>query len=180
MELSRILCFLIPAIPIISIFTAITVILDFNIPENSIRELGRLNTTANMFNYSLILAGILGIFLSSMIYFKVSNALGRIALSFLITSYAFTTLIGVFPLGTELHSSLCLGLLVSILLSMSLLTGYLNSTNTNLSIFNAILLFFGSIALIYNIFYAKNMIGAEILGLFCFTIWHFTVLVRLS
>ncbi|MCS7130647.1 MAG: DUF998 domain-containing protein [Archaeoglobaceae archaeon] len=178
MSIWRIFGVIAPLIAIFGTFTAITIDPEWNFSENSIRELGECcSYSSSIFNYALILSGIFGFSFSTWLYSKVSNAFGRFGISFLITGYIFLTLIGIFPIGTKLHSSLCIGLAISIFLSMSIFAVYLMPLSRVLAFSTALFLVFGSIGSLYSL-HVKIVLFAELFGLISFILWHYAVLMR--
>lgn len=100
---------------------------------NSIRDFGR-SESALIFNSSLIVAGVIGAFNALQLYFRTSSNLEGVALSLLTSAFLFLCLIGVFPVGTELHVFVCLGFLFSAFLSTFLLAIALRRRNSTISL----------------------------------------------
>ncbi|MDK2875973.1 MAG: hypothetical protein PWQ22_383 [Archaeoglobaceae archaeon] len=163
---------LMPLILISGTIISIAVNGSWSFVDNSIRELGRLGTkSAVIFNSSLIIASIIGILSLITFYFRVTGV-ERLSISFLNSAFIFLSLIGIFPIGSDLHIPICLGFVFSAFLSMSLLGISSAKKNRFLPTFTLTILFFCTISIILGFISVIKVAVVEIAFTSGFFIWY--------
>jgi len=168
-----------PIVALLGATISISLSGNWNFMENSIRDLGRLGSdSAAAFNSSLICAGLLGFLYAFRIYLRFPNP-ERVSMSFLVSAFIFLILIGIFPAGTQSHSSICLGFILSAFSSMLLLAIFSIKKNKFLATITTAFLLLCSISGIFGMLHLVRIAFAELAAISGFFIWYSMIAISL-